>query len=104
ICRFSPLAINGLSCYFFNQHGATDIYLLSLHDALPIYPRLDYLIEVALHERIRQGVALERSTERRLRILQLIEGSLQAALRRVFDQLIENQYLNQARSFQLLAA
>src|SRR2546427_3657720 len=32
--------------FFFNDTATTEIYTLSLHDALPIYPRLDRLFEL----------------------------------------------------------
>src|SRR3989449_2177980 len=58
----SPLCF--LSFFFFNDTATTEIYTLSLHDALPIYPEL---------ERHRHGawgrhlVVVPRDPDRRLR-------------------------------------
>src|ERR1044072_7788274 len=40
--EFQPslfLFLNSLVCFFFNDTATTEIYTLSLHDALPIWPR-----------------------------------------------------------------
>src|SRR2546422_2123704 len=39
-CCFSPLS---LIFFFFNDTATTEIYTLSLHDALPIYPPVRFL-------------------------------------------------------------
>src|SRR6185369_18009149 len=39
ITRFSPILFS--SFFFFNDTATTEIYTLSLHDALPIYHRRD---------------------------------------------------------------
>src|SRR3989442_4295401 len=38
---FVPLSTTRFSFFFFNDTATTEIYTLSLHDALPIYGRLD---------------------------------------------------------------
>src|SRR3712207_7045085 len=47
-------------CFFFNDTATTEIYTLSLHDALPISPRRNG------HGKMRVDVAFEDRAERRL--------------------------------------
>src|SRR3984893_19523560 len=42
--------------FFFNDTATTEIYTLSLHDALPIYPRARYRVQI--HDRV-LAVAVE---------------------------------------------
>ena len=37
-------------CFFFNDTATTEIYTLSLHDALPIFPLDLYLIKMVILE------------------------------------------------------
>src|SRR5947209_8802593 len=39
VCSDSTLSISSLFLFFFNDTATTEIYTLSLHDALPISPR-----------------------------------------------------------------
>src|SRR5256885_10855911 len=41
--------------FFFNDTATTEIYTLSLHDALPIYPTDDTVLTVALADSILSG-------------------------------------------------
>src|SRR5688572_32576727 len=51
------------SFFFFNDTATTEIYTLSLHDALPIYGAVG-----GLHQRLRQGLPAEvRGDQRRAR-------------------------------------
>src|SRR5262245_63076532 len=45
------------SCFFFNDTAPTEIYTLSLHDALPIWPGPGRLPQALQHPRIRASVA-----------------------------------------------
>src|SRR5256885_16228987 len=38
VCIWSPRRARASSFFFFNDTATTEIYTLSLHDALPIYP------------------------------------------------------------------
>src|SRR6266496_6867934 len=49
-------------CFFFNDTATTEIYTLSLHDALPI-SRLDVQATATANERPQQGPQRERSEE-----------------------------------------
>src|ERR1044071_10495732 len=49
-------------CFFFNDTATTEIYTLSLHDALPIYLVADQRTEHRLRH-LRVGAAGERSEE-----------------------------------------
>src|SRR5258708_12174314 len=55
-------------CFFFNDTATTEIYTLSLHDALPIFPRrlpeaLERLSAPGLGGRLHRGVCRRRSSE-----------------------------------------
>src|SRR6266496_4365691 len=49
--------------FFFNDTATTEIYTLSLHDALPISPRVDEEVEVSLRIPEREPLRARRSEE-----------------------------------------
>src|SRR5256886_7825080 len=51
--------------FFFNDTATTEIYTLSLHDALPICERVDVVPELAPHERIDAAGGLIEKQHRR---------------------------------------
>src|SRR2546430_3386710 len=65
--------------FFFNDTATTEIYTLSLHDALPICERVDVVPELAPHERIDAAGGLIEKQHRRG--VQRGAGERQALLR-----------------------
>src|SRR5437899_8771124 len=61
-CRWTAISSVGL---FFNDPATTEIYTLSLHDALPIWDRLgvDHLRWVCRHDSSRRGRSEEHTSE-----------------------------------------
>src|SRR2546430_7707256 len=59
--------------FFFNDTATTEIYTLSLHDALPIYERDEVLKAFRIAEHVRPGV--ERVPEKSLERLEESAGS-----------------------------
>src|SRR3712207_8061078 len=54
--KWSSVELGMLRCFFFNDTGTTEIYPLSLHDALPIYRRRHHHRRRELRRgRVRQG-------------------------------------------------
>src|SRR5437016_8144173 len=48
---FVVLSSSSFSCFFFNDTATTEIYTLSLHDALPIFGRLAWTAPAVVHAR-----------------------------------------------------
>src|SRR5690242_20788306 len=58
----SPWNVNATGAFFFNGPATTEIYTLSLHDALPIFPT-PWAVVTGTLELARDGTLWERSEE-----------------------------------------
>src|SRR3712207_8232467 len=83
-------------CFFFNDTATTEIYTLSLHDALPIWYRLYLLYDVAHHCRRHAVVLLVRVARRAECLGEALEASRRPASGRSEEhtsELQSRQYL-----------
>src|SRR2546421_53467 len=66
--------IGGRSCFFFNDTATTEIYTLSLHDALPILPSFVYVLRSDRNGRHYTGF----SSAPKVRLIRHNEGQVRA--------------------------
>src|SRR2546422_5292202 len=78
------LQINNLFCFFFNDTATTEIYTLSLHDALPISERaLEGVLaehRVAQHGEHQRGLLIRRPRDRKSTRLNSSHGYISYAV------------------------
>src|SRR5690348_17663341 len=79
--------------FFFNDTATTEIYTLSLHDALPIFPRARNVFRIVAHQRTSDLCHASLSELVRLRVLRSEEhtSELQSPVHLVCRLLLEKK-------------
>ena len=79
------------SCYFFNDTATTEIYTLSLHDALPIYELAQERKIAELQSQIALRDANTYGDQKMLEMYKYIDGKLSAIDTKFCEQAVHNQ-------------